>query len=198
MLDAYAADPVKLRKSPSGIWRGVTAGSFFPLTGWARLVAASLTVIAAVAGRERPGRSNPRQAKRSTSYPAKPSDPGKRPKPRGPHKAARQPPTVRHGPASRCDRHSPVALPGIPAFAARIGEGTRGGDESGRGGRRGLAPSLASRPLGNRWPGGGECPGDVGRADGHHDDYPDVIAAPAGWRLSSNGRRWGDRFGVAT
>jgi len=26
MLDAYAADPVKLRKSPSGIWRGVRVG----------------------------------------------------------------------------------------------------------------------------------------------------------------------------
>lgn len=56
----------------------------FPPDQLARLVTASLTVIAAVTGRERPGRSNPRQAKRSTSYPAKPSDPGKRPKPRGP------------------------------------------------------------------------------------------------------------------
>lgn len=47
----------------------------------ARLVAASLGVIAAVTGRERPGRSNPRQAKRSTRHPAKPAGPGKRPGP---------------------------------------------------------------------------------------------------------------------
>jgi hypothetical protein len=33
---------------------------------------------------KRPGRSNPRQANRSTSYPAKPADPDKRPKSRGP------------------------------------------------------------------------------------------------------------------
>ena len=56
----------------------------FPPDRLARLVTASLSVIAAVTGRERPGRSNPRQAKRSTSYQAKPADPGKRPKPRGP------------------------------------------------------------------------------------------------------------------
>ena len=56
----------------------------FPPDQLNRLVTASLGVIAAVTGRKRPGRSNPRQAKRSTSYQAKPADPGKRPKPRGP------------------------------------------------------------------------------------------------------------------
>ena len=56
----------------------------FPPDRLNRLVTASLGVIAAVTGRERPGRSNPRQAKRSTSYPARPADPDKRPKPRGP------------------------------------------------------------------------------------------------------------------
>ena len=42
-------------------------------------------------------------------------------------------------------------------------------------------PRLPDRPccLAASLPGGGERPGDVGRADGHHDDYPDVIAAPA-------------------
>jgi hypothetical protein len=58
--------------------------ALFPPDRLARLVTASLGVIAAVTGRERPGRSNPRQAKRSTRYPAKPADPGKRPGPRGP------------------------------------------------------------------------------------------------------------------
>ena len=56
----------------------------FPPDRLSRLVAASLEVIAAVTGRERPGRSSPRQAKRTNSYQAKPADPGKRPKPRGP------------------------------------------------------------------------------------------------------------------
>ena len=61
----------------------------------ARLVTASLGVIAAVTGRERPGRSNPRQAKRSTTYPARPADPDKRPKPRGPLTLVMLPITVR-------------------------------------------------------------------------------------------------------
>jgi hypothetical protein len=69
----------------------------FPPDRLARLVTASLTVIAAVTGRERPGRSNPRQAKRSTSYPAKPSDPDKRPKPRGPLTLVMLPMPVRGG-----------------------------------------------------------------------------------------------------
>ena len=49
-----------------------------------QLVTASLSVIATVTGRRRQGRSNPRQAKRSTRYQAKPADLSKRPKPRGP------------------------------------------------------------------------------------------------------------------
>jgi hypothetical protein len=49
-----------------------------------RLITASLGIIAAVTGRRREGRSNPRQAKRSTRYPAKPADQSKRPKPRKP------------------------------------------------------------------------------------------------------------------
>ena len=45
---------------------------------------ASLLVIAAVTSRPRPGRDNPRHAKRSHRYPAKAADPAKRKKPRGP------------------------------------------------------------------------------------------------------------------
>jgi hypothetical protein len=41
-----------------------------------------MALIAAVTTRARPGRSNPRQAKRSTRYPAKPADPAQRPEPR--------------------------------------------------------------------------------------------------------------------
>ena len=47
-----------------------TPGSFSPRRA-DRLRRASLTLIAAVRTRARPGRSNPRQAKRSTRYPAK-------------------------------------------------------------------------------------------------------------------------------
>lgn len=54
----------------------------FPPDRLPRLVSASLSVIAAVTGRRREGRSNPRQAKRSTRYPAKPADPARRPQPR--------------------------------------------------------------------------------------------------------------------
>ena len=67
----------------------------FPPDRLARLVTASLGVIAAVAGRQRPARSHPRQAKRSTSYPARPADPDKRPKPRGPLTLVMLPITVR-------------------------------------------------------------------------------------------------------
>jgi len=66
----------------------------FPPDRLARLVTASLGVIAAVTGRERPGRSNPRQAKRSASYPARPADPDKRPRPRGPLTLAMLPITI--------------------------------------------------------------------------------------------------------
>jgi len=41
-------------------------------------------IIAAVTNPDRRGRSNPRHAKRSTSYPARPADPARRPGPRGP------------------------------------------------------------------------------------------------------------------
>jgi hypothetical protein len=63
---------------------GTRSGSrvLFPPDRLDRLVSASLTIIAAVTGRKREGRSNPRQAKRSTSYPAKPADPARRQKPR--------------------------------------------------------------------------------------------------------------------
>ena len=56
-----------------------TPGSFPPHRA-DRLRRASLALIAAVTTRARPGRSNPRQAKRSTRYPAKPADPAQRPK----------------------------------------------------------------------------------------------------------------------
>jgi hypothetical protein len=56
----------------------------FPPDRLNRLVTASLGVITVVTGRQRPGRSSPHQAKRSTSYQAKPADPGKPPEPRGP------------------------------------------------------------------------------------------------------------------
>jgi len=45
---------------------------------------ASLTVIASVTSTIRPGRDNPRHAKRSRRYLAKAVDPAKRSKPRGP------------------------------------------------------------------------------------------------------------------
>ena len=54
----------------------------FPPDRLNRLVTASLNLIAAVTGRQREERSNPRQAKRSTSYPAKPADPARRTEPR--------------------------------------------------------------------------------------------------------------------
>jgi hypothetical protein len=54
----------------------------FPPRRADRLRRASLALIAAVTIRARPGRSNPRQAKRSTRYPAKPADPAQRPEPR--------------------------------------------------------------------------------------------------------------------
>jgi hypothetical protein len=49
-----------------------------------QLVRASLAVIGSVTSPAPRGRSNPRHAKRSTSYPARPADPGKRAKPRRP------------------------------------------------------------------------------------------------------------------
>ena len=49
-----------------------------------QLFRASLLVIASVTSRPRPGRDNPRHAKRSHRYPAKAADPAKRKKPRGP------------------------------------------------------------------------------------------------------------------
>jgi hypothetical protein len=57
---------------------GREPGLFFPRRA-DRLRRASRTLIAAVTNRARPGRSNPRQAKRSTRYPAKPADPAQRP-----------------------------------------------------------------------------------------------------------------------
>lgn len=45
---------------------------------------ASLHVIASLTTTPRPGRDNPRHAKRSHRYPAKAADPAKRKKPRGP------------------------------------------------------------------------------------------------------------------
>lgn len=45
---------------------------------------AFLQVIASITNPDRDGRSNPRQAKRSHRYPATPSDPARRAKPRGP------------------------------------------------------------------------------------------------------------------
>ena len=49
-----------------------------------QLVRASLLVIASVTSKPRPGRDNPRHAKRSHRYPAKAADPARRKKPRGP------------------------------------------------------------------------------------------------------------------
>ncbi|HYO86825.1 MAG TPA: hypothetical protein VES01_10280, partial [Dermatophilaceae bacterium] len=45
---------------------------------------AGLLAVAAVTNPDRRGRSNPRQAKRSLSYPSRPADPARRPTPRGP------------------------------------------------------------------------------------------------------------------
>jgi hypothetical protein len=49
-----------------------------------QLFRASLLVIASVTSKPRPGRDNPRHAKRSHRYPAKAADPAKRKKLRGP------------------------------------------------------------------------------------------------------------------
>ena len=49
-----------------------------------QLFRASLLVIASVTSKPRPGRDNPRHAKRSHRYPAKAADPARRKKPRGP------------------------------------------------------------------------------------------------------------------
>lgn len=49
-----------------------------------QLFRASLRVIASVTSKPRPGRDNPRHAKRSHRYPAKAADPARRNKPRGP------------------------------------------------------------------------------------------------------------------
>ena len=49
-----------------------------------QLLRASLLVIASVTSRPRPGRDNPRHAKRSHRYPRKAADPARRKKPRGP------------------------------------------------------------------------------------------------------------------
>ncbi len=56
----------------------------FPPDRLPRLITASLAIIATATGRRPQGRSNPRQAKRSTRYPAKPADQARRPKPRKP------------------------------------------------------------------------------------------------------------------
>ena len=48
------------------------------------MLRAWLLAIGSVTNPDRRDRSNPRQAKRSLSYPAKPADPARRPKRRGP------------------------------------------------------------------------------------------------------------------
>jgi len=58
-------------------------GAFPPRQTVNDVLRAWLLVIAPAANPERRGRTNPRQAKRSLSYPAKAADPARRPKPRG-------------------------------------------------------------------------------------------------------------------
>ena len=49
-----------------------------------QITRASLLIIGSVTSPGPRGRNNPRHAKRSTSYPARPADPAKRPGPRRP------------------------------------------------------------------------------------------------------------------
>jgi hypothetical protein len=55
----------------------------FPPDQLEQVTRAALAIIGSVTNPDRHGRSNPRQAKRSTSYPARPADPARRPRPRG-------------------------------------------------------------------------------------------------------------------
>ena len=68
----------------NGVRGPVGPPGLFPLCQLNRLSPASLGLIAAVASRDRQGRSNPRQAERSTRYQAKPADPGSARTRRGP------------------------------------------------------------------------------------------------------------------
>jgi hypothetical protein len=89
-----------------------------------------MRIIADVTNPDRRGRGNPRHAKRSTNYPARPADPARRP--------------GRRGPLTLIMLPMPIPIPEVP-LSRRVRPGSAGHGWRSSAGCRRAAPVIAAR-----------------------------------------------------